>query len=67
MGSSVASDVSMQHPQLHNLEKEVIQENDLKLTDVLAVARASLQSTESGGMNAYTAKATLCHIEVSSR
>jgi hypothetical protein len=51
-------------PSLELLDKEAVRENGLSAADILGVSRASLQAGSSGGMQAYTNKVTLCHIEV---
>ena len=50
---------------LETLHKEAIRENNLSMTDILAVSRASRQAQSAGDMCSYTSKMTLSHIEVS--
>ena len=51
-------------PTLELLNKEAIRENNLSMSDLLGVSRASRKASAGSEMDSYTNKITLSHIEV---
>ena len=60
--STSVSDASV--PFMQALDREAIRENSLTTADILAVSRASLQSSTHSDMESYVKRMTICHIEV---
>ena len=53
-------------PTLKLLDQETLRENNLSMSDLLGVARASQGASATGGMESFTSQITLSHIEVRS-